>query len=117
MRICRNLLGLVLLFGLNACLDYEIRIETVVAEDGTSHRVVRLREKSKDHKTWRSYEAATAPFKVIGSHEKGFVMEAKLPAGVHAGGLRVRESELESKPTKEDPPDSPMSQAPAISRT
>lgn len=70
------------------CLDYEIRVSTVVAPDGSMQRVVKIRE-ADESKTWRRLQPPGKPYALAGSDEEGFTANAKLPAGRHANGIRA----------------------------
>ena len=52
-------LALILPVLLAGCLDYEIKVETVISVDGTATRVVRIKERSDKKATWRRYAPPT----------------------------------------------------------
>jgi len=77
-----------LLLLVAGCLDYEVKVQTVVLKDGSAQRAVRILEGSDKHKTWRRYGEPQAPYMVAGDDAKGYEASAAFKAGRHAGGLR-----------------------------
>jgi hypothetical protein len=88
------LLGALMLPG---CLDYRITVEVTVLPDGTLHRVVRIRERSKPPKTWARLRHPAKPYSVTGSEKEGFVARATLPPGRHANGIAIQLEEYEGE--------------------
>jgi hypothetical protein len=88
------LLGALLLPG---CLDYLISVEVTVASDGTVRRVVRIRERSEEPKTWERFRPPGKPYVLTGSEKEGFTARATFEAGRHANGIAVQLEEYEGK--------------------
>ncbi len=87
-------LAVALLLLLPACLEYEIKVTTVVKADGSVRRTLVIREK-QERKTWERFESPAAPYATEGSDEEGFLATADLKAGRHPAGLRVRLGDAE----------------------
>ncbi len=80
-----------LLFLLAAgCLHYEISVETAVAPDGASRRTIRIREMSKEPKTWENLAPPGPPYILEGDEATGFLAEASRKPGTHESGLNYR---------------------------
>jgi len=84
-----------LLLVLGGCLEYEVTVETVVAEDGSFTRTIRIRERSDKHETWRRYAPPTAPYELSGDDASGCVATMKGKPGEHAGGIRIVAEDIE----------------------
>ncbi len=97
-------LAVALLLLLPACLDYEIVVTTVVQPDGTTRRVLVIREK-EEKKTWKRLARPAAPYATAGDDENGFTATAELKPGQHPSGLRVLLGEVdEDSPAAKGPP-------------
>jgi len=91
----KQALGLLLLVA--GCLDYEVKVQTVVLKDGSAQRAVRIHERSDKHKTWRRYGQPQAPYVVAGDDAQGYDARASFKAGRHAGGLRYVHEPIEGE--------------------
>ncbi len=88
------LLGALMLPG---CLDYKVTVEVTVLPDGSVHRTVRIRERSKPPRTWKRFRPPTEPYAVTGSEEEGFVARATFPPGRHANGIAIHLEDYEGE--------------------
>jgi len=86
---------------LAGCLNYKIKVATIVRPDGSFDRTVFLRclnnvehkkdgELTEDPPTWSSFEEPVKPYALSGSHAEGFTAKATFEAGEHPSGIRRR---------------------------
>ncbi|MHC4955559.1 MAG: hypothetical protein ACYTGZ_17040 [Planctomycetota bacterium] len=85
----------VLFLSLGGCLDYEIKVETVISEGGEAKRVIFIRENSDAKKTWYRYAPPGAPYQLKGDDAEGFTARTTLKPGSHKSGIRVLRDDWE----------------------